>query len=191
MGTFSTSLAICAGNSPHKDQWRGALMFSFICVWINGWVNNRKAGDLKRYRAHYGITVMVIQLLRHWTSLKLFNSISRKLMYQKTRRSAYVMVTSSAYNTPIPMVRVWFPTRNPVGQVLLVSIRISWVGSSTRRWETVACLLEEKRRCPSTLSNVCLLWNQSYLSVCTSSYVYSFWGSLWYPGIGVTNSIQY
>ena len=23
-------------NSPHKGQWRGALMFSLICVWING-----------------------------------------------------------------------------------------------------------------------------------------------------------
>ena len=40
-------------NSPHKDQWRGALMFSLICVWINGWVNNREAGDLRLYRAHY------------------------------------------------------------------------------------------------------------------------------------------
>ena len=39
-------------NSPHKGQWRPALMFSLICVWINGWVNNREAGDLKRYRAH-------------------------------------------------------------------------------------------------------------------------------------------
>ena len=38
-------------NSPHKSQWRGALMFSLICVWINGWVNNREAGDLRRYRA--------------------------------------------------------------------------------------------------------------------------------------------
>ena len=26
-------------NSPHKGQWRGALMFSLICAWINGWVN--------------------------------------------------------------------------------------------------------------------------------------------------------
>ena len=33
-------------NSPHKGQWRGALMFSLICVWINYWVNNREAGDL-------------------------------------------------------------------------------------------------------------------------------------------------
>ena len=23
-------------NSPHKGQWRGALMFSLICAWING-----------------------------------------------------------------------------------------------------------------------------------------------------------
>ena len=36
-------------NSPHKGQWRGALMFSLICVWINAWVNNREAGDLRRY----------------------------------------------------------------------------------------------------------------------------------------------
>ena len=29
-------------NSSHKGQWRGALMFSLICDWINGWVNNRE-----------------------------------------------------------------------------------------------------------------------------------------------------
>ena len=45
-------------NSPHKGQWRGALMFSLICVWINGWVNNREAGDLRRYRAHYDVSVI-------------------------------------------------------------------------------------------------------------------------------------
>ena len=45
-------------NSPHKGQWRGALMFYFICVWINSWVNNREAGDLRPYRAHYDVTVM-------------------------------------------------------------------------------------------------------------------------------------
>ena len=45
-------------NSLHKGQWRGALMFSLICAWIIGWVNNRKAGDLRRHRAHYDVTVM-------------------------------------------------------------------------------------------------------------------------------------
>ena len=45
-------------NSPHKGQWRGALMFSLICARINGWVNNREAGDLSRHRAHYDVIVM-------------------------------------------------------------------------------------------------------------------------------------
>ena len=64
METFSALLALCAGNSPvpvnspHKGQWRGALMFSFICVWINDWVNNREAGDLRRHRGHYDVNVM-------------------------------------------------------------------------------------------------------------------------------------
>ena len=46
-------------NSPHKGQWRGALVFSFICVWINRWVNNREAGDLRRYRAHTYIYIHI------------------------------------------------------------------------------------------------------------------------------------
>ena len=44
---------------PHENQWRGALMFSLICAWINGWVNNREAGDLRRYRIHYSVIVML------------------------------------------------------------------------------------------------------------------------------------
>ena len=48
METFSALLAI----------WRGALMFSLICAWLNGWVNNGEAGDLRRCRAHYDVTVI-------------------------------------------------------------------------------------------------------------------------------------
>ena len=44
-------------NSPHKGQWRGALMDSLSSVWINGWINKRKAGDLRRHRAHYDVIV--------------------------------------------------------------------------------------------------------------------------------------
>ena len=44
--SFVRGIHRSAGNSPYKGQWRGALMFSLICVWINDWVNNRKAGDL-------------------------------------------------------------------------------------------------------------------------------------------------
>ena len=66
METFSVLLDICAVrgihrspvNFPHKGQWRWALMFSLICAWINGWVNNREAGELRRRRAHYDVNVM-------------------------------------------------------------------------------------------------------------------------------------
>ena len=46
-------------NSPHKGQWHGALMFSLIFAWINRWVNNGEAGDLRRHRAHYDVRVMI------------------------------------------------------------------------------------------------------------------------------------
>ena len=46
-------------NSSYKGRWRGALMFSAICGWTNGSVNNRDAGDLRRRRAYYDVTVMV------------------------------------------------------------------------------------------------------------------------------------
>ena len=64
--TFSVLLAFVRGihrpsvNSPHKEQWRGALMFSLICAWTNGWINNQDAGDLRRRRANYDVTVMKV-----------------------------------------------------------------------------------------------------------------------------------
>ena len=50
-------------NSSHKGQWRGLLIFSLICAWANGWVNNRDAGVLTRHRAHYDVTGMVWDLI--------------------------------------------------------------------------------------------------------------------------------
>ena len=71
METFSALLALCAGNSPvpvnspHKGQWLGALMFSFIYAWINDWVNNCEAGDLRRQDGHYDVIVMIYQYLTY------------------------------------------------------------------------------------------------------------------------------
>ena len=79
-GICSTSLAFVRGihgrlrgiqrsqvNSPHTDQWRGALMFSLICAWTNGWVNNQDAGDLRRHRAHYDVIVMWCRIVIQWS----------------------------------------------------------------------------------------------------------------------------
>ena len=65
METFSALLALCAGNSlvtgefPSQGHWSGALIFSLICAWINGWVNSQ-AGNLTHHRAHYDVTVIAM-----------------------------------------------------------------------------------------------------------------------------------
>ena len=33
-------------------------MFLWSAPWLKGWVNNREAGDLRRHRAYYDVTVM-------------------------------------------------------------------------------------------------------------------------------------
>ena len=48
-------------NSPHKDQWRGALIFTLIWARINSWVNNCEAGDLRRNLPHYDVIVMYLE----------------------------------------------------------------------------------------------------------------------------------
>ena len=45
-------------DSPHKGKWTGSSVFCLICAWTNGWANNHDAGDLRRHRAHYDVTVM-------------------------------------------------------------------------------------------------------------------------------------
>ena len=60
---FSRGIHRLPVNSPHKGQWRGALMFSLICAWINRWEHHRETGDLRRHRAHYDVIVMSLNLV--------------------------------------------------------------------------------------------------------------------------------
>ena len=39
-----------------SDAW--LWLFFFICAWMNGWVNNREAVDLRRHRTHYDVAIM-------------------------------------------------------------------------------------------------------------------------------------
>ena len=65
MEIFSALLALCAEihrspvNYQHKGQWRGALMLSLIFALTNSWANKGDAGDLRRHRTHYDVTVMM------------------------------------------------------------------------------------------------------------------------------------
>ena len=92
-------------NSLHKGQWRGALMFTLICVWINGCVNNRAAGDLGRYCAHYGVTVMITSPAanpapigeHHSTDCKIRNVFLR--IYLVKFHNSFLCTTLSKWST--------------------------------------------------------------------------------------------
>ena len=43
-------------------------MFSVTCAWINGWLNNREAGELSRNRAHYDVSIM------YWYIVEVFRA---------------------------------------------------------------------------------------------------------------------
>ena len=63
MMTSSNEYIFCV--SGHLcGEFTGALMFSSTCAWMNGWVNNREASDLRRHGAHYDVTIMVMIFLQ-------------------------------------------------------------------------------------------------------------------------------
>ena len=100
METFSALLAICAGNSPVPGEFPAqrpltrSFDFSLIYVWINGWVNNRKAGDLRRYRAHCGVTVMNGWHLAINYNACMINTY-RKISTSQIHEHTYIIITQT------------------------------------------------------------------------------------------------
>ena len=103
-------------NSPQKGQWRWALMFSLIWAWINGWVNNGEAGDLRRHRDHYDVTVMIClsefsmaNTYFVWNSIYLIWSIgiSRQFVGQEHKRHFMVTRDTASSFLTYPVVN-WY-----------------------------------------------------------------------------------
>ena len=75
METFSSLLALCAGNSPVPGEFPSQRPVTrsfdgfFICIWTNVWVNNRDPGDLGRHRAYYDVTVTKLALILNATEI--------------------------------------------------------------------------------------------------------------------------
>ena len=92
-------------NSPHKGQWRGVLLYSFICAWTNCWANHRDAGHLRRCCAHYDIIdniysnqildrdhslsgIMLTDITDHYPIFHIANYVhSQNVEYSITRRN--------------------------------------------------------------------------------------------------------
>ena len=109
---FVRGINLSPVNSPHKGQWHGALMFSLICAWIYGWVNNGEAGDLRRHHGQYDVIVMkkthltlaTLYALLLWTC-----SINRDRVqdrYVITYRISWMISDRGRYQNYIDMVYV-------------------------------------------------------------------------------------
>ena len=84
METLSALLALCAGNSPVSGEFPAqrpvtrSFDVSLICVWMNIWVNNREAGDLRRHHSHYDVTLMEHPMHRAYTGNLFSNRVYTK-----------------------------------------------------------------------------------------------------------------
>ena len=87
-------------NSPHKGVGRGALMISLIGTWTNGWVNNRDAGDLRRHRAHYYVTVMCIKFVKELIILIHRTRYPWRYSLTKCSKTGYVLYRTECDNAP-------------------------------------------------------------------------------------------
>ena len=151
METFSVLLALCVGNSPvnssHKGQWRGDLMFSLICAWLNGWVNDCESGGLRRLYTHYDVTVMRCPITRPmlwgafcefgWASLSAFamdyvNHAVQERLLNLIIYSFKIWYTGPRYNG------IWLPTQVTNRMRLMACCRTA---VTPVRWQWSYCSL--------------------------------------------------
>ena len=110
-------------NSPHKVQWRRALNVSLIYTWINDWVNNCEAGDLRRYRAHYDVIVMHIKHSNTWIMCN--NCQAKRVIYN---------YTDITLKPKIPLHAVYH-----LYDYNIIPIRILWLGHAKHTTEVFRC----------------------------------------------------
>ena len=156
METFFALLAICAGNSPrywpfvrgihrppvnslHKGQWRGALMFSFICARINGWINNG-----------WWFETPLCPLWRHCndTPCSDITWASRRLKSPVTWLLAQDHVQANTKATPKPRITSPFCEGNPPLTGLFPSQRVNNAENVSMSWRhpDLPCLRQEAHR---------------------------------------------
>ena len=127
-------------NSPHKGQWRGALMFSLICARLNSWVHNRYGGDLKRYQIHYDVIVMHNRLEpgnhqcdrclgSHWRSYLLFPRPHDDVIKWK-HFTRYWPFVRKIHRSPVN-----FPHKGQLRGPLMFSLICAWTNRWANNWD--------------------------------------------------------
>ena len=110
-------------NSPHKDQWCEALMFSLIHAWTSGWVNNRDDDDLGRHRTHYDTTlILYVYIIK--TKPSRFGCVS---FWSINGYSVSLWIELIIFT---PISHCHFPDTHTIIKLLLYS----WIKSDKYRW---------------------------------------------------------
>ena len=100
-------------NSPHKTPATRSFDVLLICAWINGWVNNGEAGDLRCHRAHYDVTVMeMLSWIQHravllWKDETAGNSEPVGLSTSRPLSTIVCLVSVMLYIFQLPTMRVF------------------------------------------------------------------------------------
>ena len=102
-------------NSPHKDQWYRALVFSLICSWIYGWVNNKR---LSKQRQCWWFDAPSRPLWRQCNGqAQLLAQHNRVWMFWFEVKSNVALYTKPPTHICTPYLKLWlfqiWPTRSP------------------------------------------------------------------------------
>ena len=87
-------------HSPHKGQWRGALMFVWSAPWINGWINNRGSGYLRRVLYIHYSDVILTPIASQITNLTIV--YSAVYLRRRSKKTSTLRVTGLCVgNSPV------------------------------------------------------------------------------------------
>ena len=126
----------CAGNSlvtvefPTQRPVTRSFYVSLICASINDWGGNREAGDLRRHRAHYDVTVMKTQqcaslsLIVHFINFFFINFSVTKLPFSCVNKGWLFTFTETNLCSMI--------IRHPL--IVLARISCLWVRIGSHLW---------------------------------------------------------
>ena len=130
---------------PRTKASDAELWFSLICTWINACVNNRKAGDFRRHRAHYDVIVM-----------------PRPSQTRKVSRSTWALIQRNK-----TQIKLWHIDRllflvTKIYMIVMDKMQ-NFLGIRTRsnRWNFVKTIKSYNIRCIFVYASMLLCWLQT------------------------------
>ena len=104
-GEFTDHQWIPLTKASNAELW----CFLWSAPWINGWVNNGEAGDLRRHRAHYDVIVMVIMstISMHFNGACEVNPTTPNRMTLSHKYKYSLLMRGIKMESPVQIIFEW------------------------------------------------------------------------------------